>query len=146
MKKNNKNIIKEITEEEAVNIINFFFSQIIGRLALSCLSLLIQLYNKYSNGKPDKGVSKRADEVAKNTKHTTLKHFFVTIGAITRASRLNNSIIQQIYYLYTLKDLAKAYIKLIAKVSTKKLTVIGKEKKKRLLEELKSQGYSTNIR
>jgi hypothetical protein len=37
-----------------------------------------------------------------------------------------------------LKDLAKAYIKLITKVSTKKLTIIGKEKKKRLLEELKS--------
>ena len=94
IKKNNKNIIKEITEEEAVNITNFFFSQIIGRPALSYLSLLIQLYNKYSNGKPDKGVSKRANKAAKNTKHTTLKYFFITIGAITRASRPNNSIIQ----------------------------------------------------
>ena len=53
----------------------------------------MQLYNKYSDGEPDKGVSKRADKAAKNTKHTTLKYFFVTIGAITRASRLNNSII-----------------------------------------------------
>lgn len=94
IKKNNKNIIKEIIEEEAVNITNFFFSQIIGRLVLSHLSLLIQLYNKYSNGKLDKGVSKRANEAVKNTKHTTLKHFFITIGAITKASRLNNSIIQ----------------------------------------------------
>ena len=94
IRKNNKNIIKEITEEEAVNIINFFFSQIIGRPALSYLSLLMQLYNKYSNGKPDKGISKRANEVVKNTKHTTLKYFFATIGAVTRASRLNNSIIQ----------------------------------------------------
>jgi len=93
IKKNNKNIIKEITEEEAVNITNFFFSQIMGRPALSRLSSLMQLYNKHSDGKPDKGVSKRADEAAKNTKYTTLKYFFVTIGAITRASRLNNSII-----------------------------------------------------
>jgi len=37
-----------------------------------------------------------------------------------------------------LKDLAEAYIKLIAKVFTKKLTIIGKEKKKRLLEEFKT--------
>jgi len=37
-----------------------------------------------------------------------------------------------------LKDLVEAYIKLITKVSTKKLTTIGKEKKKRLLEELKT--------
>jgi hypothetical protein len=64
-----------------------------GRPALSYLSLLIQLYNKYSDGKPDKGVFKRADEAVKNTKYATLKHFFVTIGAVTRASRLNNSII-----------------------------------------------------
>jgi len=53
----------------------------------------MQLYNKYSNGKPDKGVSKRADKAAKNTKYATLKYFFITIRAITRASRLNNSII-----------------------------------------------------
>ena len=116
-----------------------------GRPALNHLSLLIQLYNKYGNSKPDKGVFKRANKVVKNTKYTTLKHFFVTIGAITRASRPNNSIIQQIYHVYTLKNLAKAYIKLITKVSTKKLTIIGKEKKKRLLEELGSQGYSTDI-
>jgi hypothetical protein len=64
-----------------------------GRPALSCLSLLVQLYNKYSDGELDKGVSKRADEAVKNTKHATLKYFFITIGAITRASRLNNSII-----------------------------------------------------
>jgi hypothetical protein len=64
-----------------------------GRPALSYLSLLMQLYNKYSDGELDKGISKKADKVVKNTKHTTLKHFFVTIGAITRASRLNNSII-----------------------------------------------------
>jgi len=37
-----------------------------------------------------------------------------------------------------LKDLAKAYIKLIIKVFTKKPTTIGKEKKKRLLKEFKS--------
>jgi len=41
IRKNNKNIIKEITEEEAVNITNFFFSQIMGRPALSRLSSLI---------------------------------------------------------------------------------------------------------
>ena len=145
IKKNNKNIIKEITEEEAVNITNFFFSQIMGRPALNYLFLLIQLYNKYSNSELDKGVSKRANKAVKNTKYAIFKHFFITIGAITRASRPNNSIIQQIYYIYTLKDLAKAYIKLITKVSTKKLTIIRKEKKKRLLEELKSQGYSTDI-
>ena len=43
-----------------------------------------------------------------------------------------------------LKDLAEAYIKLIAEVSTEKPTAIGKERKKRLLEEFKSQGYGTN--
>jgi len=37
-----------------------------------------------------------------------------------------------------LKDLAEAYIKLIIKIFTEKLTVIKKEKKKRLLEEFKS--------
>ncbi|XTI96196.1 hypothetical protein V2W45_1253896, partial [Cenococcum geophilum] len=93
IRKNNKNIIKEIMEEEAVNITNFFFSQIMGRPALSRLSSLMQLYNKHSNGKPDKGISERADEAVKNTKHATLKHFFATIKAITRASRPNNSII-----------------------------------------------------
>jgi hypothetical protein len=145
IKKNNKNIIKEITEEEAVDITNFFFGQIMGRPALSRLSSLVQSYNKHSDGEPDKGVSERADEAAKNTKHATLKHFFATMGAVTRASRPNNSIIQQIYHLHTLKDLAEAYMKLIAEVSTKKLTAMGKEKKKRLLEELESQGYSTDI-
>jgi len=53
----------------------------------------MQLYNKYSNSKLDKGVSKRADKAAKNTNYITLKYFFITIGAVTRASRLNNSII-----------------------------------------------------
>ena len=45
-----------------------------------------------------------------------------------------------------LKDLTEAYIKLIAKVSSKKPTVKKKEKKKRLLKELKNQGYSTNTK
>ena len=103
-------------------------------------------YNKYNDSKLNKGLFKKVNKAVKNIKHTTLKQFFTTIGAVTKASRLNNSIIQQIYYLYMLKDLAKAYIKFIAKISTKKLTIIGKEKKKRLLKELKSQGYSTNIR
>ncbi len=37
-----------------------------------------------------------------------------------------------------LKDLAEAYIKLIVEVSTEKPTAMGKEKKKRLLEEFES--------
>jgi len=116
-----------------------------GRPALNRLSSLVQSYNKHGDGEPDKGVSERADEAAKNTEHATLKHFFATMGAVTRASRPNNSIIQQIHHLHTLKDLAEAYMKLIAKVSTKKPTAMWGEKKKRLLEELKSRGYGTDI-
>ena len=115
-----------------------------GKPAYNCLFSLVQLYNKHDNSEPDKGLPKKANKAAKNTKHATLKHFFTTIGAVTRASRPNNSIIQQIYHLHVLKDLAEAYIKFIAEVSTKKPTAIGKKKKKRLLEELKSQGYNTN--
>ena len=81
-------------EEEAINIINFFFNKVIGKPAYNYFSLLIQLYNKYNNSKLNKGLSKRADKAVKNIKYTTLKYFFITIGAITRASRLNNSIIQ----------------------------------------------------
>ena len=80
-------------EEEAVNIINFFFNQIMGKLVYNCLSLLVWLYNKHNNGKLNKGLFKRANKAVKNTKYTTLKYFFVTIGAATRASRLNSSII-----------------------------------------------------
>ena len=93
MKKNIKNIIKEVAKKKAINIINFFFNQIIGKPVYNHLSLLIQLYNKYNNNKLDKGLFKRANKAVKNTKHTTLKHFFVAIGAVTKASRLNNSII-----------------------------------------------------
>lgn len=145
MKKNNKNIIKEITEEEAVDITNFFFNQIMGKPAYNRLSSLVRSYNEHDDGEPDKGISERADEAAKNTKHATLKYFFTTMGAVTRAGRPNNSIIQQIYHLHVLKDLAEAYMKLIAEVSTKKQTAVGKEKRKRLLEELESQGYGTDV-
>ncbi len=64
-----------------------------GKPAYNRLSLLVRSYNEYDDGEPDKGLSERADEAAKNTKHATLKHFFMTMGAVTRASRLNNSII-----------------------------------------------------
>jgi len=64
-----------------------------GKLAYNHLSLLIQLYNKYNNSKLDKGLFKRADKAVKNIKHATFKHFFMTIGAVTKASRPNNSII-----------------------------------------------------
>jgi len=145
MKKNNKKIIKKITEEEAIDITNFFFNQVMGKPAYNRLSSLVRSYNEHDDGEPDKGLSERADEAAKNTKHATLKHFFTTMGAVTRASRPNNSIIQQIYHLHMLKDLAEAYMKLIVEVSTEKPTAMGKEKKKRLLEEFESQGYGTDI-
>ena len=53
----------------------------------------MRLYNKHNNNKLDKGLSKRANKAVKNTKYTILKHFFMTMGTVTRASRLNNSII-----------------------------------------------------
>ena len=64
-----------------------------GKPAYNCLSLLVWSYNKHNDGELDKGLPERADETAKNTKHATLKHFFTTMGAVTRASRPNNSII-----------------------------------------------------
>ena len=45
-----------------------------------------------------------------------------------------------------LKDLVEVYIKLIAKISTKKPTAIKKKRKKRLLKEFKNQDYNTDIR
>ena len=115
-----------------------------GKPAYNCLSLLIQSYNKYNDGELDKGFPERADKAAKNTKYVIFKYFFIIMGAVIRASRPNNNIIQQIYHLYVLKNLVEVYIKLIAKVSTEKPTAIKKEKKKRLLEEFKNQDYSTD--
>jgi len=115
-----------------------------GKPAYNHLSSLIQSYNKHNDSEPDKGLPKKANKTAKNTKHATLKYFFTIIGTVIRASRPNNSIIQQIYHFYVLKDLAEVYIKLIVKVFTEKPTAMGKKRKKRLLEKLKSQDYNTN--
>ena len=64
-----------------------------GKPVYNCLSLLIWLYNEHNNNKPDKRLFKRANKAVKNTKHAIFKYFFTTIGAVTKASRPNNSII-----------------------------------------------------
>ena len=55
---NNKKTVMKVTEEDAIKITNFFFSQIIGKPALHHLSSLVQSYNKHDNTKPDKRVTK----------------------------------------------------------------------------------------
>ena len=56
IKKNNKEIIKEITEEEAIDITNFFNNQVRGKPAYNRLSSLVRSYNEHDDGEPYKGV------------------------------------------------------------------------------------------
>lgn len=55
IKKNNKEIVKEITEEEAIDITDFF-NQVVGKPAYNHLSSLVRSYNEHDDGEPDKGV------------------------------------------------------------------------------------------
>ena len=90
---NNKKTVIKVTKDDTIKITNFFFSQIIGKPVLSYLSLLIQLYNKHNDYKPDKGVAERAQEAARRTINRTLKYFFKTIRKSKALSRGSNSII-----------------------------------------------------
>src|SRR6266567_1016742 len=54
---NNKKTVMKVTEDDVIKITNFFFSQIMGKPVLNCLSSLVQLYNKHNDAEPDKGVA-----------------------------------------------------------------------------------------
>ena len=115
-----------------------------GKLALSYLSLFIQLYNKYNDYKLNKGVAERAQEAARRTINRTLKYFFKTIRKFKVLSKGSNSIIYQIYIIRIYIKLTDAYIKLIKEaIYTSKATKEEKVKKKALKTELKLKGCPT---
>ena len=141
---NNKKTVIKVTKDNAIKITNFFFGQIMGKPALSRLSLLIQLYNKHDNRKLDKGVAERAQEAARRTINRTLKHFFETVRKSKALSRGSNSIIYQIYIICIYIELIDAYIKLVKEaIFISKATKEEKVKRKALKTELRLKGYPT---
>ncbi|XTI96197.1 hypothetical protein V2W45_1337275 [Cenococcum geophilum] len=129
---NNKKTVIRVTKDDAIKITNFFFSQIMGKLVLSRLSLLIQLYNKHDDHELDKEVAERAQEAARRTINYTLKHFFETVKK------------SKIYIICIYIELTDAYIKLIKEaICTSKATKEEKAKKKALKTELRLKGCPT---
>ncbi len=141
---NNKKTVMKVTEDDAIKITNFFFSQIMGKPALNRLSSLVQSYNKHNDAEPDKGVAERAQEAARRTINRTLKHFFETVGKSEASSRGTDSIIHQIYIIRMHMELTEAYIELIKEATfTNEATKEEKAKKKALKAELKLKGCPT---
>src|SRR6266568_3781487 len=141
---NNKKTVMKVTEDDAIKITNFFFSQIMGTPALNRLASLVQSYNKHNDAEPDKGVTERAQEAARRTINRTLKHFFETVGKSEASSRGTDSIIHQIYIIRMHMELTEAYIELIKEATfTNEATKEEKAKKKALKAELKLKGCPT---
>jgi hypothetical protein len=82
IRKNNKPVQEKFSEDECIDIANFFFSEVMGPSSLSRLSHLIQCYMQADpESGLDRGVAVRAQELSKDASAPTpLRRFFRAFG------------------------------------------------------------------
>jgi hypothetical protein len=111
IRKDNKPVQEKFSEDECIDITNFFFSEVVGPSSLSRLSHLIQYYMQVDTESGlDRRVAVRAQELSKDTfAPTPLQRFFRAFGDAVAGHTTTTTTLSSLYKMVHSIKLAKFY-------------------------------------
>jgi hypothetical protein len=118
IRKNNEPVQEKFSEDECIDIANFFFSEVMGPSSLSRLSHLIQYYMQVDpEFRLDRGVAVRAQLLSQNTSAPTpLRQFFRAFGNVMAGHTTLTTILSSLYKMVHSIKLVKFYLALIREI------------------------------
>jgi len=132
---NNKLETKKFTDDEAVDITNFFFTEMMGPRCLGRISSLIRHYNKHGEYGIDKGAAARAEALAQDPDTpASIRRFFGAFSKVERAKMGASSVFGQLQHAELNLDLLHQF---------NALKTMVQDSNKQLMDFLKKNGYST---
>jgi hypothetical protein len=94
---NKTTVVEGFTAEQAVELTNFFFDQIMGPNGLSHVASLISYYATHPPGEPDQGLAGRASELAAgDDKPLAVRHFFGTVSRQQALAQSNSTLFKML--------------------------------------------------
>jgi hypothetical protein len=111
IRKDNKPVQETFSEDECIDIANFFFSEVMGPSSLSRLSHLIQYYMQVDpESGLDRGIAVRAQELSKDASAPTpLRRFFHAFGNAVAGHTTSMTTLSSLYKMVHSIKLAKFY-------------------------------------
>jgi hypothetical protein len=94
---NKTTVVEGFTPEQAVELTNFFFDQVMGPSGLSHVAGLISYYTTHQPGEPDQGLAGRASELAAgDDKPLAVRQFFGTVSRQQALAQSNSTLFKML--------------------------------------------------
>ncbi len=133
--KDNKMVTEQFAIEEALEITNFFFTEMMGGQAINRLSTLIQYYSGIDDMGLDRGAAARAAVLAQNsTTPLSLRVFFGSFSKMTETYSNDSSALYYIRQCIASFDLLDRF---------NKIKTIAHQRDRTLVTFLTDNGYTT---